>query len=136
MLNNGPENQHFQSPHLSWNAWHKSETQSTNSSAISSQVLFPLALALIELSLCRPINVLQTDKDENPEEAVSLLNTANRCLGAVCSESGQRYGTVVRRCLYWSETSETDPDDEDFRSCFFELIVDPLLNVIKVFDAR
>ncbi|KAL4809468.1 hypothetical protein BDV18DRAFT_80910 [Aspergillus unguis] len=126
----------FQQPFLSWNVCHERAPSSEVSPIISSPVLFPLALALIELSLCRPIDVLKTPEDESPEEAVSLLKTANRCLNAVYSESGERYGTVVRRCLHWSETKDTDPDDENFQACFYKLIASPLSDVMKAFDGN
>ncbi|KAL4941510.1 hypothetical protein BDV06DRAFT_194314 [Aspergillus oleicola] len=123
-----------QHPCLSWNVSGCGVTRPGLSSAIPSQVLFPLALALTELSLCRPIAALQRPEDENLEESVSLLKTANRCIADVCSASGERYAMVVRRCLHWSETSSTDPDDEDFRASFYGLVVAPLLDIKKAFD--
>ncbi|KAL4751238.1 hypothetical protein BDW72DRAFT_203208 [Aspergillus terricola var. indicus] len=72
---------------------------------------------------------------ENPEEVVTLRKTANRCISSVSEESGERYGMVVRRCLHWSETRETDPDDEQFRAAFYKLVVAPLMDIMAAFDA-
>ncbi|KAI9371533.1 hypothetical protein BJX61DRAFT_543604 [Aspergillus egyptiacus] len=123
-------------PFLAWSLSQEGVTGSVLSSAIGSQVLFPLGLALTELSLCRPVSALQIPPDENPEEAVSLLKTANRCLDDVNKESGQRYATAVQRCLYWSETRETDLEDEDFRAAFYQLIISPLEDVVKAFGGN
>lgn len=65
------------------------------SSVVQNETLFPLELALIELSLCRTIIALQISEDEDPDEEVELLKTANRCLDHVYVESGTRYGDVV-----------------------------------------
>ncbi|KAJ0422339.1 hypothetical protein BJY00DRAFT_280750 [Aspergillus carlsbadensis] len=130
----GGESQSFERPHLEWNVLHQRVGSPVISSVVTSRVLFPLGLSLIELSFCRSFSALQRPEDDNPEEAVSLLKTANRCLEAVSSESGSRYGTVVQRCLYWSETRETDPDDETFQAAFYRLILTPLLDVIRAFD--
>ncbi|KAL2842768.1 hypothetical protein BJY01DRAFT_200055 [Aspergillus pseudoustus] len=125
----------IENPYLSWNVSHQVVASPGISSIVTSRVLFPLGLALIELSLCRSISALQTPADDNPEEAVSLLKTANRCLEAVSSESGDWYGTVVQRCLYWSETRETDPSDETFQAAFYRLVLTPLLNTMQAFDS-
>ncbi|KAL3470569.1 hypothetical protein BJX99DRAFT_239261 [Aspergillus californicus] len=125
----------IQRPYLAWGVSYRGIGSSESSSAIPSGVLFPLGLALIELSQCRPMSALQIPQDENPEEAVSLLKTANRCMDAVSCESGERYGTVVRRCLYWSETKETSPDDREFQAAFQRLILAPLLDNLKEFDS-
>lgn len=52
----------------------------TVSSVIRSQTLFPLGLALVELSLCRTMIGLHVHEDENPDEQVALPKTANRYL--------------------------------------------------------
>ncbi|KAL4736723.1 hypothetical protein BDV11DRAFT_172652 [Aspergillus similis] len=128
------QNQTFLHPCLSWRVSSKDATSPGPSSAIASKVLFPLALALIELSLCRSFSALKRPEDENPEEVVTLLKTANRCISSVSEESGERYGMVVRRCLHWSETKETDPDDEQFRAAFCKSVVAPLMDVMAAFD--
>jgi hypothetical protein len=123
-------------PYLSWNVSAQSVATPDISSIVTSRVLFPLGLALIELSLCRSISALQNPEDDNPGEAVSLLKTANRYLDAVSSESGAGYATVVRRCLYWSETKETDPEDKTFQAAFYRLVLTPLLDIIQAFDGN
>ena len=128
------QNQTLQHPCLLWRISSKDATSPGLSSTITSKVLFPLALALIELSLGRPFSALKRPEDENPEEVVTLLKTANRCISSVSEESGERYGMVVRRCLHWSETKETDPDDEQFRAAFYNLVVAPLMDIMAAFD--
>ncbi|KAL3496671.1 hypothetical protein BJX62DRAFT_103808 [Aspergillus germanicus] len=135
-LGGGTSQNALEPPYLSWDVSQKGVATSIISAIVTSRVLFPLGLALIELSLCRPICALQRPEDDNPEEAVSLLKTASRCLDAVGSESGARYGTVVRRCLYWSETRETNPDDKTFQAAFYRLVLTPLLNTIQAFDGN
>ncbi|KAL2822859.1 hypothetical protein BJX63DRAFT_426698 [Aspergillus granulosus] len=130
----GTSQRTFEHPYLAWNVSQQGVTSPEISPVVTSRVLFPLGLALVELSLCRSISALQRPEDDNPEESVSLLKTANRCLDAVCSESGAAYGTVVQRCLYWSETRETNPDDETFRAAFYRLVLTPLLNTMQAFD--
>ncbi|KAL2839707.1 hypothetical protein BJX68DRAFT_197270 [Aspergillus pseudodeflectus] len=132
----GTSHKTLEHPYLSWNVSHQGVASPNSLSIVTSRVLFPLGLALIELSLCRPICALQRPEDNNPEEAVSLLKTANRCLDAVSSESGGQYGTVVRRCLYWSETRETDPEDKTFQAAFYRLVLTPLLDLIQAFDGN
>jgi hypothetical protein len=123
-------------PYLAWNFSHQGVATPDISSIVTNRVLFPLGLALIELSLCRSISALQTPKDDNPDEAVCLLKTANRYLDAVSSEGGAGYATVVRRCLYWSETKETDPEDKTFQAAFYRLVLTPLLDIIHAFDGN
>ncbi|KAL3454482.1 hypothetical protein BJX65DRAFT_1834 [Aspergillus insuetus] len=57
-------------PYLSWNVSQQGVATPNISSIVTSQVLFPLGPALIELSLCRSICALQRPEDDNPEEAV------------------------------------------------------------------
>lgn len=106
----------------------------TNSSVVRNKTLFPLGLALIELSLCRTITALRIPEDENPDNEVALLKTANRCLGHVYVESGTRYGDVVQQCLSWPHTRETNLDNEVFQDTFFQYIISPLLDDVEDFD--
>lgn len=108
----------------------------TLSSVIRNETLFPLGLALIELSLCRTITALRISEDENPDEEVALLKTANRCLNHVYVESGTRYGDVVHQCLFWSHTRETDLDSEELQDTVFRHIISPLLDNVEDFDGR
>ncbi|CEL05911.1 hypothetical protein ASPCAL07023 [Aspergillus calidoustus] len=94
-------------PYLSWNVSHQGVASPNSLSIVTSRVLFPLGLALIELSLCRPICALQRPEDNNPEEAVSLLKTANRY-----------------------------PEDKTFQVAFYRLVLTPLLDLIQAFDGN
>lgn len=109
-------------------------TSSISSSVIRNKTLLPLGLALIELSLCRSMNALRIPEDENPDNEVTFLKTASRCLDYVYSESGTSYGDVVQRCLFWSQTRDTELDSEEFQTAVFENIVLPLLDDMKNFN--
>lgn len=108
----------------------------THSPVVQNKTLFPLGLALIELSLCRTITALRITEDENSDEEVALLKTANRCLKHVYVESGTRYGGVVQQCLSWNHTLETNLDSEVFQEKFFQYIILPLLDDVDDFDGR
>lgn len=123
-------------PFLMWNVLIHPEatTSHTPSSVIRHETLFPLGLALIELSLGRTITALRIPEDENPDEKVALLKTANRCIDFVYGDSGAIYGDVVQKCLFWSHTRETDLDSEESQDTVFRHIISPLLVVVKNFD--
>lgn len=125
-------------PFLLWNVSRPPEAMasSTLSSVIRNEALFPLGLALIELSLCRTITALRVPEDENPDEEVVLLKVANRCLDHVFLESGTRYGCVVQQCLSWSHTRETNMNNEEFQDTVFRHIISPLLDDVEDFEGR
>lgn len=104
---------------------------------IASDVLFPLGLVLVELSLCQSISALWIPEDEDNVEAYANLKTATRVLDErVYSESGCKYGDVVTSCFRWSETRNSTADDEDFQELVFQKIVSPLLEDLKDFEGR
>ncbi|KIW09891.1 hypothetical protein PV08_11992 [Exophiala spinifera] len=108
----------------------------TSSSLIRCALLFPLALSLIELSLCTPLSSLQTAEDADPVEAISNLKTAVRVLPRVYAESGCRYGDVVDTCLYWPDTKNMQLDDEEFQRTVFEVVISPLLDDLRDFEGK
>ncbi|RJE20797.1 hypothetical protein PHISCL_06866 [Aspergillus sclerotialis] len=121
--------QGVQQPFLTWGISGQGDgsTCQKTSSVIRSETLFPLGLALIELSLCRVITALRKPEDENPDEEVTVLKTAHRCLDYVYLESGTRYGDVVQRCLFWSHTRDTELDNDESLAAVFQHIVSPLI---------
>ena len=124
-------------PFVIWSILYRQEKpacQSSSVSVVGNETLFPLGLALTELSLCRTIAALQTPEDENPDEQVTALKTARRYLDHVYSESGTRYGDVVQQCLFWSHTGNTTMDNEDFQIAVYHHIVRPLLDDVRNFD--
>jgi hypothetical protein len=103
---------------------------------IQNKILFPLGLALTELSLCRTLADLQIPIDQDPIPTTSYFKTVSRCLQSVYDESGLRYGDAVRKCLFWSETRESDIDDTEFQSIVLNTIVQPILETVKTFEGR
>jgi hypothetical protein len=97
-------------------------------------ILFPLALALIELSLGRAICSLARPGDEGPSEEDSQFNTAARLLREVYCESGSSYGDVVKECLYWSKSQGDGFEDPHFDESVFDTVVSPLLKDFDYFD--
>ncbi|EXJ94598.1 hypothetical protein A1O1_02994 [Capronia coronata CBS 617.96] len=111
-------------------------TTSTSTSAlIRNEVLFPLGLALVELSLCQTISALRIPADDDPVEANANLKTAVRVLDDVYLESGGHYGDIVAKCLFWTETRKSNIGDE-FQQLVFQNIVSPPFDDLKVFEGR
>lgn len=125
-----------QQPFLTWGISDQGDRPEfpKTSSVIRSETLFPLGLALIELSLCRAITALRKPEDENPDEEVTVLKTAHRCLDFVYLESGTRYGDVVQRCLFWSHTRDTELENDESLAAVFQHIVSPLIEDLKDFN--
>ncbi|CAI7580715.1 unnamed protein product [Penicillium viridicatum] len=105
-----------------------------NTSRQSNTTLFPLALALIELSLGKAISTLRRPEDGEASEDVSILNTATRLLRTVYDESGWNYGDAVKECLYWSRSKGDGFEDPYFDESVFDAIVVPLLKDYDHFE--
>lgn len=105
----------------------------SESALIRNETLFPLGLALVELSLCRTIFDLRGPEDDDSVEAVASLKTASRHLQDVYVESGTAYGDVVTKCLFWTGPCDTELDDENFHGTVFDAVVSPLINDLEVF---
>ncbi|KAJ5539138.1 hypothetical protein N7513_007470 [Penicillium frequentans] len=109
-------------PELNESATHKGK----NRQWMSNEILFPLALVLIELSLGSSIISLVLPHDEGSSEQETLFNAATRLLQRkVYMTSGLGYGDVVKECLYWSRGGGFD--DDRFDESVFDMIVSPLL---------
>ncbi|KAJ5517228.1 hypothetical protein N7527_008788 [Penicillium freii] len=105
-----------------------------NSRRQPNTTLFPLALALIELSLGKAISTLRRPEDGEASEDVSILNTAARLLRTVYDESGWNYGDAVKECLYWSRSKGDGFEDPYFDESVFDAIVVPLLKDYDHFE--
>ncbi|KAE8327555.1 hypothetical protein BDV39DRAFT_204868 [Aspergillus sergii] len=101
---------------------------------IQNDILFPLALALIELSLGRTISALYCVEDEDVSEGQAHFNTATRVLKRVYWESGTNYGDVVKECLYWSRSKGEGFEDPRFDEAVFSIVVSPLLEDFDYFE--
>ncbi|KAJ6096824.1 hypothetical protein N7486_007570 [Penicillium sp. IBT 16267x] len=115
-------------PELNDSASHKGKTRQW----VTNEILFPLALALIELSLGTSISSLILPQDEGSSEQEVFFNAATRLLHRkVYMTSGLGYGDVVKECLYWSRGGGFD--DAQFDESVFDMIVSPLLKDFNYF---
>ena len=101
---------------------------------IQNEILLPLAIALIELSLGKTISALYQPEDKDLGESQSYFNTATRVLMRVYCESGSNYGDVVKECIYWSSKKGERFDDPRFDESVFDTIVSPLLKDLDYFE--
>ncbi|KAL4899991.1 hypothetical protein BDW74DRAFT_162482 [Aspergillus multicolor] len=110
---------------------------------IRNQILFPLALALTELSIGKSIASLRQPRDEqgnNNDENSIRFNTACRLLQNVYRESGSNYGDAVHSCLFWPGAEPRSGintlcfEDEKFEGKVFSTGVTPLLRDLAHFD--
>ncbi|PGH09011.1 hypothetical protein AJ79_05806 [Helicocarpus griseus UAMH5409] len=112
------------------------QLKGTASSLIRNDIVFPLGLALVELSLCETISAPRRPEDEDPGNEVADLKTATRVLREVYYESGRTYGEVVDKCLNWSTPREAQLEDDELFSNMFEYIVLPLLEELGKFEGQ
>ena len=132
----------LESPYISWHlpkpedGMQVPHLKRTVSALIRSEVLFPLGLALVELSLGQTLASMREPEDDDADEAVADLKTASRLVNDVSYESGGRYGDVVKKCLFWHGLEDTNLDNEDLQQAVFELIVSPLLEDYKDFEGK
>lgn len=74
----------------------------SNHPRVINNLLLPLGLALVELSLGKPLSTLLVPEDEDQNMVVTRFNTASRLVKVVYNESGQSYADAVESCLSWS----------------------------------
>lgn len=96
--------------------------------------LFPLAMALIELSLGQTISALYRPEDRDATDDLTQLKITARVLPAVYRESGSNYGDVVKECLYWSNSKGVAFEDDKFEESVFESVVSPLIKDLAYFE--
>jgi hypothetical protein len=109
-------------------------TKTMSSHRIRSEMLFALALSLIELSCGKPMQDLKEPEDADRNEVLSNLKAASRLLQTVYDESGQVYGDVLRRCLDCPfDVNVASLDNARFQEAVFECIVTPLFQNLEMF---
>lgn len=102
--------------------------------SIHKEILFPLGVTLIELSLARTwADIGSANYDKSREITSNLEET----LRLAYDESGLHYGDAVRSCLFWrSDSRGRGFDDDDCLLSVFEQIVSPLVNTWRDFEGR
>jgi hypothetical protein len=127
-------------PYVLWNVTSKTDSRMgirrDSTSLIRSEILFPLGLVLVELSLCRTLESLRIPEDLDQVEAYTDLKTAARHLPFVEMESGVEYGKVVERCLFWSGIKESSLDNEGMQDEVFQLVILPLIDHLNTFEGK
>lgn len=127
----------FEQPCLVWQVPGLSTCQNPtppSSNRIHNEILLPLGVALIELSLGKTISALYRVEDQGASESLTHFNTATRTLRNVYCESGFNYGDVVKGCLYWSRNNGERFDDQQFDESVFDTVVSPLLRDFDYFE--
>lgn len=105
------------------------------SSPIQKEPLFPLGVALIELSLGYTLSDFSSNPDHERGIMASLTSTRHY-IQSVNDESGMVYGEVVKKCLFWPDSSTTQLDDAEFQEAMFSSVVVPLVKGLRDFENR
>jgi hypothetical protein len=127
----------FEHPYLAWRVSNSSNYVSaipSTSNRIYNEILLPLAVALIELSLGKTISALYRSEDHGPTERERHFNTGTRVLRFVYCESGTNYGDVVKQCLYWPRDKGERFEDPRFDESIFDTVISPLLRDFDYFE--
>jgi hypothetical protein len=101
--------------------------------ANNPNLLLPLGLALVELSLGKPLGLLFIPEDEDRDVERTRRNTASRLIPKVYLESGVPYGEAVESCLSWSSAHSLCVD-RGVEERVFERIISPLLRDLVNFE--
>jgi hypothetical protein len=130
-------------PYLSWRvlvgeSLHEEEPLApiapTPIDGIHKEILFPLGLTLIELSLARTWADIGSANHGKSREST---NNLEETLRLVYDESGLHYGDAVRSCLFWHIDSRGRGfDDDEYLLSVFERIVSPLVDTWRDFEGR
>ncbi|CAG8929380.1 unnamed protein product [Penicillium salamii] len=107
--------------------------ETVTSALIRNEILFPLGLVLVELSLCQPLELLRIAEDQDENEASANLKTAARLLQYVNLQSGLSYGDVVEQCLFWPWKQGFTLEDETIQDEIYQRVVFPLAENLKSF---
>lgn len=92
--------------------------------------LLPLGLALVELSLKKPLRTLLDLEEEDHDILVTNFKTASWLVDEVHKESGTNYADAVHSCLSWS----TLYFETRFEERVFDTIISPLLKDLIHFE--
>lgn len=100
---------------------------------LRNNLLLPLGLTLVELSLGKSLGTLLVPEDEGHDTVVTKYNAASRLINMVYNESGQHYGDAVNSCLSWSGTNSLC-FEKRFEERVFDKIISPLLRDLVHFE--
>ncbi|KAJ5853342.1 hypothetical protein N7534_005885 [Penicillium rubens] len=100
---------------------------------VQNNLLLPLGLALVELSLGKSLSVFFTPEDEHQEPLLTKFRVASRLVDNVHQESGTHYAEAVHSCLYWSGITSLC-NEQRFVERVFDNIVSPLLKDLVNFE--
>ncbi|KAL8939216.1 MAG: hypothetical protein Q9211_002839 [Gyalolechia sp. 1 TL-2023] len=102
---------------------------------IHSDILFALGVTLIELAFGKALVEMQRPEDTQSDEILTIIKTSHRILDLVYTESGGRYGDVVRRCLHCSfDVRDKSFENDDFQEAVIDLVVAPLMQDLEAFE--
>jgi hypothetical protein len=126
-------------PYISWNVGGEAGVSRDQNSVmgaalIRSQILFPLGLLLVELSLCQTLEILSIPPDADPQEAVANLTTAARLLPSVMERSGPEHARIAEQCLFWHGIQDSNLERETRQEKVFELVIVPLMENLRSFE--
>lgn len=133
----------FANPYVSWKVCQADSSpnlitdqdQNFVAHRIPSEILFVLGITLTELCFGQNISELRIEDDHDSTEIMTNFNTASRLIPDVYSESGERYGDVVRRCLKCPpDVRDASLDNEEFQAAVFDSIVTPLSQDFEDFN--
>jgi hypothetical protein len=99
----------------------------------NNNLLLPLGLALVELSLGKSLGSLLRPEDEDLDTEKTRRNTASRLVPKVYLESGVPYGEAVESCLSWSSAHSLCVN-RGVEERVFERIISPLLRDLVNFE--
>lgn len=139
--NNGADDISATNLYLSWliKSQHAPSGTAENrlqSPLVRNKVLFPLGIALTELSLGKSIASLRIPQDEQENEDSTRFATAFRVLNKVQQESGCDYMDTVHSCLCWSGIEPPSLEDENFQGKVLKTVVAPLLVDLAHFEGK
>jgi hypothetical protein len=94
------------------------------------EILYPLGLALIELSLGRPISDFHSPRTVTTDDLQAKLNE-------VYNESGWGYKDVVNSCLFCPHgIASLGFEDEKFEKHVLSTVISPLLRDLLIFEGH
>ncbi|CAG7921976.1 unnamed protein product [Penicillium olsonii] len=100
-------------------------------SNLGEKSLLPLGIALVELSLAKPLPTLLDLGDGGQDTTLlAILKTASCLIDRVFEESGTDYADVVNSCLSWSSLCL----EKTFEERVFDTVVSPLLEDLGRFE--
>ena len=100
---------------------------------LMNNLLLPLGLALVELSLGKSLGSLVIPEDVHQDIDVMRRNMASRLVPKVFLESGTHCGEAVESCFSWSSSNSLCAD-RGVGERVFDRIISPLLRDLVNFE--